>query len=154
MLKVVSIAILGLFLSTGCGTNIESIDYDSGDEAMDLKATLNIEEVGETMQFELTLTNEGDEKVLVQFPSGQQFEITVRDEDQNIVYRYSDGKMFTMAIISKEIKPKEKLVWTDTWEDAVPGTYTVTCELQIMSINGESVDRDQFTVQKSVKFEK
>lgn len=132
----------------GCGTEIESINYD--DDVTGIKAIFNIEEVGDRMRFELSLTNEGDEKAFIQFPSGQQFEITVINQDNQEVYRYSDGKMFTMALVMREIAPKETLVWADEWEEATAGEYTVIGELQIMSINGESVDREQFKIEKKI----
>ncbi|MFN7251743.1 MAG: BsuPI-related putative proteinase inhibitor [Anaerobacillus sp.] len=149
MLKVVSIMFAFFLFILGCGTEIESINYD--DDATGVKATFNIEEVGDRMRFELSLTNEGDEKTFIQFPSGQQFEIIVRNQDNQEVYRYSDGKMFTMALVMREIAPSETLVWRDEWEEATPGLYTVTGELQIMSINGESVDREQFKIEKTIQ---
>lgn len=148
MYKLVFIYIF--LLITGCGTNIESIDYYSGGEQMEVI----VEKVGDAMKFELSLTNEGDEPMLLQFPSGQQFEIIVKDENNKVVYRYSEGKMFTMAIVMKEIEPKETLVWVDEWNEAPPGTYTVIGELQIFSINGESVDREQFRVEKTISIER
>jgi hypothetical protein len=151
--KVVSTMMLFIFLSTGCGTNIDSINYNGGEES-GISATLDVVKEGDNMRFELSLTNETEETALLQFPSGQQFEIIVKDENNHVVYRYSEGKMFTMAIVMKEIKPKETLIWEDEWKDATPGTYTVIGELQIMSINGESVDRGQFTVEKTIRYEK
>ncbi len=108
------------------------------------------------MKFEILLTNESGETVQLQFPSGQQFEIIVRDQKGNIVYQYSEGKVFTLAIVTKEIKPRETITWTDVWDMKVngkrvePGKYFVTAQLQIMALNGESVDKKQFTIEKKV----
>ena len=155
MLKLVSIICALIFFITGCGTNIESIDYFDGDDTTtNFTATFSVREVGDEMQFELSLTNEGNEKALIQFPSGQQFEIIVKDEENQVVYRFSEGRMFTMAIVMKEIAPGEKVVWVDEWKESKPGMYTVIGELQIMSINNETVDRNQFRIEKKVSYEK
>jgi hypothetical protein len=148
LLKEVAFMLASFLIIIGCGTEIESIHYDN--DATGVKATFNIEEVGDIMRFELSLTNEGEEKAFIQFPSGQQFEIVVRNQDNQEVYRYSDGKMFTMALVMREVEPKETLVWKDEWKETRPGVYTVTGELQIMSINGESVDREQFKIEKTI----
>lgn len=140
-------------LIVGCGTNKENINYNGG-ETNDMTSILHVMKVGDKMRFELSLTNETSERVVLLFPSGQQFEIVVRDQNGDEVYRYSEGKMFTMAIVTKEMAPGETLVWEDEWEEAVPGSYLVTGELQIMSMNGESVDREQFIVEKVVNWEK
>lgn len=108
------------------------------------------------MKFEISLTNQTEETVELQFPSGQQFEIIVRDRKGNIVYQYSEGKVFTQAIVIKEIKPRETITWTDEWDMKVngelvkPGEYFVTAQLQIMSLNGEGVDSQQFLIEKKV----
>ncbi|QOY34111.1 BsuPI-related putative proteinase inhibitor [Anaerobacillus isosaccharinicus] len=155
MLKLVSIICALIIFITGCGTNIESIDYFYGDDTTtNFRATFSVREVGDDMQFELSLTNEGNEKALIQFPSGQQFEIIVKDEENQVVYRFSEGRMFTMAIVMKEIEPGETLVWVDEWKEAKQGMYTVIGELQIMSINNETVDRNQFRIDKKVSYEK
>jgi hypothetical protein len=108
------------------------------------------------LKFEISLTNETEAPIQIQFPSGQLFEIIVRDEASNVVYQYSSGKMFTMAIVEKVIEPSETLIWTDEWDMKVngeiinPGTYFVTAQLQINEVNGESVDREEFTIEKKI----
>ncbi|RXI98317.1 hypothetical protein DS745_18490 [Anaerobacillus alkaliphilus] len=140
-------------LLVGCGTNERSIEYSVGGND-NMTSILNVMKVGNVMRFKLSLTNETDEKVFLQFPSGQQFEIIVKDQSSNVVYKYSEGKMFTMAIVTREMAPGETLVWEDEWNEAVPGTYVITGELQIISVNGESVDRNQFITKKTINWEK
>jgi len=48
--------------------------------------------------------------------SGQQFELTITDEKGEEVYRYSDGKFFTLALLYKELNPGEILKWQDEWD--------------------------------------
>ena len=48
--------------------------------------------------------------------SGQQFELTITDESGEEVYRYSDGKFFTLALLLKTLNPGEVLKWQDEWD--------------------------------------
>ena len=66
--------------------------------------------------FNLELMSHYTKPVELMFSSGQQFEITVTDEAGNEVYRYSDGKFFTLALLNKTINPGESLKWQDEWD--------------------------------------
>jgi len=90
------------------------------------------------------------------FSSGQQFEITITDEDGNEVYRYSDGKFFTLALITRTINPGESLKWQDEWdmtnkdgEKVGPGKYKAV--ITILAIQepdyGDKLDESQFTTE-------
>lgn len=50
------------------------------------------------------------------FGSGQQFEVTITDEKGEEVYKYSDGKFFTMALVYKNIGPGEAIKWQTEWD--------------------------------------
>ncbi|HOJ12727.1 MAG TPA: BsuPI-related putative proteinase inhibitor, partial [Clostridiales bacterium] len=65
--------------------------------------------------FDFKLINHYDEPKKLEFSSGQQFEVTITDEKGEEVYKYSDDKFFTMALIYKDIAPAESLKWQDTW---------------------------------------
>lgn len=145
-----------IFIITGCGTERESINYNGGGEEMNMNMNVSIRvlEMGDKMRFEISLTNESDETKVLQFPSGQLFELIVKDEHDFPVYRYSEGRMFTMAIVHKEVKPKETITFVDEWEEWQPGKYTVIAQLLISAINGEPVDQSQFSTMKEVYLQK
>ena len=65
--------------------------------------------------FDFQLVNNFTQTRELQFSSGQQFEIIITNEKGKEVYRYSDGKAFTMALVYKSIKPGELLKWQDEW---------------------------------------
>ena len=50
------------------------------------------------------------------FSSGQQFEVTITDEAGTEVYRFSEGRGFTMALVYKTINPGEAFKWQDEWD--------------------------------------
>jgi len=66
--------------------------------------------------FEFELINHYSEPKELMFGSGQQFELTITNEKGEEVYRYSDDKFFTMAIIMKTINPGESIKWQDEWD--------------------------------------
>ena len=67
-----------------------------------------------TFNFELFSHYEKSKELM--FSSGQQFEITVTNEKEEEVYKFSDGKAFTMALIYETIEPGEAITWSDEWD--------------------------------------
>jgi hypothetical protein len=59
----------------------------------------------------LTLRMTHPEPVELTFPSGQRFDLEIRNERNETVLRWSDGKAFTLALGSERIGPGEKN-WT------------------------------------------
>ncbi len=66
--------------------------------------------------FNFELVNLYDDIKEVMFSSGQQFELTITDDKGRGVYRFSEGKFFTMALIFKSIGPGEAMRWQDEWD--------------------------------------
>ena len=104
------------------------------------------------MNFNFELKNNSTEDKVLQFGSGQQFEITVENEEGEEVYRYSDGKYFTMAIVFREIKAGESIEWQDSWDmkdkdgkELSEGKYTATIEILSILEEGQNLDKD-FTI--------
>lgn len=103
--------------------------------------------------FDFELISHYTEPKELQFGSGQQFEITITDENGEEVYRYSDDKFFTMALIMKTLNPGEVLKWQDEWdmtnkegEKLTSGKYKA--EIKIMVIpkeNDEKIEDSELT---------
>ncbi|SEP82903.1 BsuPI-related putative proteinase inhibitor [Piscibacillus halophilus] len=113
----------------------------------DLEFTSEVEPSDEQVNFYMTLTNHSDETAEIAFSSGQQYEITVTDPDSGeVVYKFSEGMMFTEAIEYKELEPDESLKWEQSWDYKQNGEkveakdYEVRLELLPMTINGEKPD--------------
>ncbi|NLO25028.1 MAG: hypothetical protein GX114_02645 [Clostridiales bacterium] len=66
--------------------------------------------------FDFELVNLGAHSKRLMFGSGQQFEVTITDKEGGEVYRYSDGKFFTLALIYKDIEPGQAIKWQDAWD--------------------------------------
>ena len=59
----------------------------------------------------MTLRNHFLPPIGLEFPSGQKFDVTLTNEDGEEVYRWSDGKAFTLALVHTELRHGERN-WT------------------------------------------
>ena len=66
--------------------------------------------------FDFELMSHYTNPVELMFSSGQQFEVTITDDAGNEVYKFSDGRAFTMALVYKTINPGEAFKWQDEWD--------------------------------------
>ncbi|HOJ21882.1 MAG TPA: BsuPI-related putative proteinase inhibitor [Armatimonadota bacterium] len=87
---------------------------------------------GEKFELRLTVTNNGQREERLLFRSGQKFDFTVT-RDQKVVWRWSHGRAFTMALEQITLKPGESRTFEAVWEQKdnagkeVPeGEYLVT----------------------------
>ena len=56
----------------------------------------------------LTLRNTTDKPVILDFASGQRYDLEIKDEKGAVVYRWSDGRAFTMVLGRETFGPGEK----------------------------------------------
>lgn len=84
----------------------------------------------------LSLNNNTGKPLRIVFASGQTFDVIVRDEKGNIVYRWSEGKGFTQALRPQDFPPGET-----SWVVALPplvetlaGPFTV--EGSLLTVGG------------------
>ena len=87
------------------------------------------------------------------FGSGQQFELTITDEKGEEVYRFSDGKFFTLALVTETVNPGEALKWQDEWDmtdkegnKLTTGKYTAKIDIMVVpEENSEKIEESQLT---------
>jgi hypothetical protein len=106
---------------------------------MTLDARLDVSVDGD-VSFTLTVTNPTTEHVELTFRDGQTADVVVRADDSgagagdgelhDIVWRWSDGRMFTQAIRTETLAPGEQAREEMTWEDPIPGSYTAVATLE------------------------
>lgn len=103
--------------------------------------------------FDFELTNHYPETKQLKLGSGQQFEVVITDEAGKEVYRYSDGKLFTLALLLKNLNPGESLKWQDEWdmtnkdgEKLTTGKYKAQITILVITEEGEEkIAEDQLT---------
>ena len=97
---------------------------------MSLEATLDVE-VGDVVTFTFTIENTGTEPVELTFSSGKRTDVVVRDTDTDeVVWRWSDGRMFTQALETVTFPPGEHIEQTHVWETPEPGEYVAIATLE------------------------
>lgn len=105
----------------------------------------------EKVIFNFELINLYTEAQELMFSSGQQFELTIANEDGEEVYKFSDGKSFTMALVYKTLNPGESLKWQDEWdmtnkegEKLTAGNYKAEIRILVMTEEDEEIPAEQF----------
>lgn len=104
------------------------------EEGAELLTTLSTRKKGDKLIARIKAFNISDGKITLNFSSGQSYDLYLFKDGQE-VWRWSEGKFFTMAIVSRELKPGGELsyeVELPTGE-LKPGRYTLTGELTTMN---------------------
>lgn len=102
---------------------------------MTLDSTLDAVVADDAVEFTLTVTNAGTERIDFEFTSGLGADFAVyaddvANHDDAAVWRWSDGRLFTQVLRSEVLAPGESIVHTGTWEDPPPGEYTAIGRLE------------------------
>ena len=87
------------------------------------------EEDGVEFAYELRPVGEA---VDLTFRDGCQADVVVTAGEED-VWRYSEGRMFTQALIERTVEPDETLSFSFTWSDPEPGSYRATAHLRTMN---------------------
>jgi hypothetical protein len=85
-----------------------------------LDATLDATHTGDALSLALTVTNTGDSPVELSFRDGQRID-AVAERDGSEVWRYSEGRMFAMAVGSETLAPDESTTYEVEWPDPPTG---------------------------------
>ena len=86
--------------------------------------------VGEDVSFRFTVSNGTDGPVELTFRDAGRADFTVRRDDEE-VWRYSEGRMFSQAIGHARLEPGEEAVFEEEWPDPEPGDYTAEAALRV-----------------------
>lgn len=91
--------------------------------------------LGEVVKISFIIENRSDQEITLGFSSGQQYDIWVNGPSGE-VWRWSRGKVFTQALTSITLKPRERKTFQETWsqmnnagEQVGPGSYTLFAQL-------------------------
>ncbi|WP_298469708.1 BsuPI-related putative proteinase inhibitor [uncultured Psychrobacillus sp.] len=134
-----------LFLAS-CGTNNDN-DPTTGSEEQEKEAKvstqLNVDANGEAM---LLIKNPADNEMTLTFPSGQEVEYQLLNQDKNVVYTYSANKNFTQAIQEKKLKPNEeisvKLDLKNELAEVPAGKYKLVVWSMASELSDQKVESD------------
>lgn len=110
---------------------------------MPLEGNLEVTVEGQRVTFAFTVENGGTRPVELEFRSGKVADVVV-SEDEQVVWRWSEGQMFTQALDTETLQPGEKFTREMTWEDPPPGQYTAEATLDAPNLT--LVERESFSV--------
>jgi hypothetical protein len=83
------------------------------------------------LEFALAVTNPTKKSVELVFPSGQEYEFSVRDSTGTEVYRWGNGRMFTQSLQNRLLDGGETLHIEERADKALPsGTYVAVATLR------------------------
>ncbi|MGP7817952.1 BsuPI-related putative proteinase inhibitor [Niallia sp. 01092] len=83
------------------------------------------------VEMQVKVSNLSDQPKKLRFASSQKYEIVIKSENGEEVFRYSLHKDFLQAIQNKTINPHETYVWKEIWdykcegEKVEPGDYSI-----------------------------
>lgn len=95
---------------------------------MTLDPTLAVT-VEDDVTFAFRVRNEGDDPVELTFPTSQLADVAVYADDEP-VWRWSDGRMFTQALVHETIQPGGTFEREYRWTEATSGDYTAVATLE------------------------
>lgn len=102
-----------------------------------LEPTLSVSPIETGYEFVLTIENVGETAEELSFSSGQRAAF-IAHQNGDVVWRWSDGRMFTMALATDRIDPGERRSYTGTWESPPKGEYVITGRLEATSHDVEA----------------
>ena len=85
-------------------------------------------EPGSELEADIIIYNIGEEAVNLKYGSGQLYDLFVLEDGEEI-WRWSEGKMFTMALMSRDLAPGESLHYTEE----VPAVFTGKYQKYLLS---------------------
>ncbi len=94
-------------------------------------ATKTTWERGESPEFTIEIQNTSGKNATLVSGSGQKFDFSAfkigakGEVEAKPTWKWSNGMMFTMALVSKTLAPNEKLSYKATWENAPAGKYQI-----------------------------
>lgn len=110
----------------------------------EIRSAFAVSAANNALHFALDVTNPGKKRVELTFPSGQEYDFSVRDTAGREVYRWGKGRMFTQALQNKVLDGGETKKFEEHAATTLPpGSYVAIATLR----------SSNFPVQERVAFE-
>jgi len=97
----------------------------------------------EKLRFTLSVKNNTTKMLELRFPDGQTHDFFVKDFAGKVIWRWSEGRMFTSAMRSETLKGKGETAFEESWNiEGQHGSFTAVAILK----------SNNFPVETSVQF--
>jgi hypothetical protein len=113
-----------------------------GGAVLTVEVSLHPARAGQPVEFVLTLRAE--RPLTLEYPNGQRYDFEVRDSSGEVVWRWSDDRVFNMALGREQLREGGELVYRESWTPDSPGDYEVTGI--ITASNEDLSDTESFEV--------
>jgi copper(I)-binding protein len=123
----------------------ESTQDGTGEEAAEISndgmvyALNPVSVSAEDTVYEFTIMNESDEEKELSFTTSQRYEYELRDEEKELVTRFSDDMAFMQVLEDVELPPGEELNYELKLPTLGPGEYTLTAYSVAEDLSGDQV---------------
>jgi len=136
MKKILLMFGLSFFLSA-CGGNADFVgginEDDNGIENLKTEFSLqdNLRQEssnylqGEVVRLLLSVTNNGNEEVVLKFSSGQQYDFYVQDSEDVEIWRWSANRLFTQALSEISIPVGVTVNFSELWDQTATDGQTL-----------------------------
>jgi|GEM_PF-3738726 len=113
----------------------------------------------DSLKMNFSLVNTSSKDIDLYFSSGQKYEIVITNSRGQEVYRWSEGKAFTLALVEAKLAAGKKMEFAESWDltgkdgKKVPaGKYTVEVRILARPVDGSIVlTEDQLKAKKTVE---
>jgi hypothetical protein len=136
--RILILLICGLIVFT---SPIDALAENQQDTGAGIHFFINPISGPEEVYIELFLTNDSEKTMELEARTSQLYEITVQNEDNEMVYKYSEGRFFLQALQKIILKQGETKNWIEKinkGKSLKPGTYKVKAQLLATPINNSS----------------
>ncbi len=125
---------------------IATVSRSAAEKAAPIVTTFDItrpKDDAEKLRFTLSVKNNTTKMLELRFPDGQTHDFFVKDFAGKVIWRWSEGRMFTSAMRSETLKGKGETAFEESWNtEGQHGSFTAVAILK----------SNNFPVETSVQF--
>jgi hypothetical protein len=125
---------------------IATVKHHAAENAAPIVTTFDItrpKNDAEKLRFTLNVKNNTTKMLELRFPDGQTHDFFVKDFAGKVIWRWSEGRMFTSAMKSETLKGKGETAFEESWDiEGQHGSFTAVAILK----------SNNFPVETSVQF--
>jgi len=126
--------------------SIASARHHSEEKSAPIVTTFDVtrpKDDAEKLRFSLNVRNNTSKMLEIRFPDGQTHDFIVKDFAGKVIWRWSEGRMFTSAMRSETIRGKGETIFSESWDTkGQHGAFTAVATLR----------SDNFPVESTVQF--
>lgn len=130
----------------------KTINKSNGNnQIIDLELNLDRQQTEDEdiLDVEITLNNQTDEKITLEFSTSQKYNILIKNQDNEVIYNWEKDKMFTQAFTHNTIKANNSIKFTEKIDvsDLENETYYLILTMKTNNYDIESKEV-QFSINK------